>query len=149
MGRQRSKSVLQAIKEMIVNDEEAYFILWRYAKELLPDKNIKTYKDLQEHYVKMQGKTEESYELCLYKDEVQQAIKYLLKAMDTKRDVDLLNKYYKLAMDGDTQALKAYLDFKKNFFANSDTNELTKILKGVKIEDTSNNGDDDDFEMII
>lgn len=148
MGRQRSKSVLNTIKDMIVSDAEAYYVVWKYAKDLLPA-DINTFADLQEHYVLMKDRTEESFKNTLYKSEVQEAVKYLLKAMDTKRDVDLLNKYYKLAMDGDTQALKAYLEFKKNFFANSESNQLEKLLQGVKVEDSSNDGDDDDFEMII
>lgn len=47
-------------------------------------------------------------------------------------------------MNGGVQALKAYMDFKKNFFADNETSELKAILNGVNLT----GGDDaDDFEM--
>ena len=47
-------------------------------------------------------------------------------------------------MNGDVQALKAYMDFKKNFFADNETSELKAILKGVNV---TNDDNIDDFEM--
>ena len=67
----------------------------------------------------------------------------MLKRLDGKRDIELLNKYYELSMAGDVQALKAYMDFKKNFFTDDETDELKSILDGA----SSDIADDDDFEM--
>lgn len=80
----------------------------------------------------------------LYKEDVQAGIRYLLKRLDGKRDIELLIKYYDMALGGDVQALKAYMDFKKNFFTDNETDELKDILAGavVDIDD-----DDEDFKM--
>ena len=111
---------------------------------MLLNSDIKSFDDLKNTYKNFENRTEQSFEKALFKEDVQAGVKYLLKRLDSKRDVDLLNKYYYLAMNGDVQALKAYMDFKKSFFADNETSELKAILKGVNI----NSGDDtDNFEM--
>lgn len=139
--------LINAIKRITNNDAETYYIIYLYAKELLPKGDeIKSYADLQNVYAAFKNRTEQSCQKFLYKEDVQQGIKYLLRRLDGKRDTALLNKYYELAMSGDVQALKAYMDFKKSYFADNDeADELKAILKGVKI----NNNDDDDFEMSL
>ena len=140
------KSILPALKDMTHSDSESYYIIWRYAPELLPsNENIKTFEDLKSTYKCFENRTEQSLEKALFKEDVQAGVKYLLKRLDGKRDIDLLNKYYDLAMGGDVQALKAYMDFKKNFFVDDEVDELRAILKGAN----ANVSDDDisDFEM--
>lgn len=139
------KSILSALKDITHSDAEAYFIIWKYAPELLPDyETIKNYADLQRTYKQFQDRTEQSCEKMLYKEDVQAGIRYLLKRLDGKRDIELLIKYYDMALGGDVQALKAYMDFKKNFFTDNETDELKDILAGavVDIDD-----DDEDFKM--
>jgi hypothetical protein len=144
-GNNTEKSILCALKEITHSDAEAYFIIWKYAPELLPNSDtIKSFEDLQNTYKNFENRTEHSFEKALFKEDVQAGIKYLLRRLDCKRDVDLLNKYYSLAMNGDVQALKAYMDFKKNFFADNETSELKAILSGVKLTGGNNT---DDFEM--
>lgn len=143
-GNNTEKSILSALKDITHSDAEAYFIIWKYAPELLPNSDIKSFDDLKNTYKNFENRTEQSFEKALFKEDVQAGVKYLLKRLDSKRDVDLLNKYYYLSMNGDVQALKAYMDFKKSFFADNETSELKAILKGVNI----NSGDDtDNFEM--
>lgn len=143
-GNNTEKSILSALKDITHSDAEAYFIIWKYAPELLPNNEIKSFEDLKNTYKNFENRTEQSFEKALFKEDVQAGIKYLLKRLDGKRDVDLLNKYFSLAMNGDVQALKAYMDFKKNFFADNETSELKAILSGVNLT----GGDDaDDFEM--
>lgn len=137
------KSMLSALKEITHSDAEAYFIIWKYAPQLLPSEAVNTYEDLQNTYKQFENRTEQSFEKALFKEDVQAGVRYLLKRLDSKRDTDLLNKYYTLAMDGDVQALKAYMGFKKSFFADNETDELKAILKGVNVS----SDDDDDFEM--
>lgn len=139
------KSILSALKEITKSDAETYYILFRYAPELLPAENIKTYQDLKSNYAAFENRTEQSLEKGLFREDVQSAIKYLLKRLDGKRDIELLNKYYSLAMGGDVQALKAYMDFKKTFFSDNEADELKAILAGATIKDDDN----DDFEMKI
>lgn len=143
-GNNTEKSILSALKDITHSDAEAYFIIWKYAPELLPNNEIKSFEDLKNTYKNFENRTEQSFEKALFKEDVQAGIKYLLKRLDGKRDVDLLNKYFSLAMNGDVQALKAYMDFKKNFFADNETSELKAILSGVNLI----SGDDaEDFEM--
>lgn len=139
------KSILSALKEITKSDAESYFILFKYAPELIPADNIKTFEDLKSNYATFEGRTEQSLEKSLFREDVQKAIKYLLKRLDGKRDIELLNKYYNLSMSGDVQALKSYLDFKKKYFADNEADELKSILKGVTIK--NDDDEDDDFEM--
>ena len=144
----KERTVMQSMIDMCTRNEDAYYIVWKYAPEALPcPYELKTYEDLQKYYSYFEGRTQESMEKALCKDSSQAAIKYLHKRLDTQRDVALLNKYYDLAMAGDVQALKAYMSFKKQFFADEEASELMRILKGVDIEALSNDEDIEDFQM--
>ena len=141
------KSMLMSLKEITKSDVEAYFILWKYAPELLSEgETLKTFDDLKNKYAQFENRTEQGLEKALYKEDVQAGIRYLLKRLDGKRDIALLNKYYDLAMNGDVQALKAYKDFKKEFFADNEADELKSILSNTNINLDSPD-DDDDFKM--
>ncbi len=100
---------------------------------------------MKNNYKNFETRTEQSFEKALFKEDVQAGVKYLLKRLDGKRDIDLLNKYYDLAMSGDVQALKAYMEFKKNFFADDEVDELKAILNGANVNVSDN--DTDDFKM--
>lgn len=140
------KSILSALKDITHSDAESYFIIWKYAPELLPNNEIiKTFHDLKNNYKNFEKRTEQSLEKALFKEDVQAGIRYLMKRLDGKRDIDLLNKYYTLAMGGDVQALKAYMDFKKNLFADSEADELAEILNSAKV--CISDDDMDDFKM--
>lgn len=142
----QEKALLPALKDITHSDAEAYFIIWKYAPQLLPNgENIKTFEDLKNNYKNFENRTEQSFEKALFKEDVQAGIRYLMKRLDGKRDIDLLNKYYALAMGGDVQALKAYMEFKKNFFADDETDELKEILKGSNVNISDD--DIDDFKM--
>lgn len=140
------KSMMGTLKQMLNNDAIMYYILWKYAPDILPDnENIKNYADLCNKYETLQGRTEQSIEKSLYKENVQAAIKFLLKRLDGMRDIELLNKYYKKAMDGDVQALKAYMEFKTAFFKDSEDDELKAILNGAST--SVDYSDTEDFKM--
>ena len=138
------RSIIRALKDITRSDAETYYIIWKYAPDLLPaDKNIKSYADLAANYRDFDGRTEESFEKALLKEDVQAGVRYLLKKLEFRRDLDLLNKYYDLSMNGDTQALKAYIAFRKTFFADAEADELKSILNGVSFS----NKDDTEFDM--
>ena len=142
----QEKSLIMALKEITRCDAEAYFILWKYAPMLLPNgAEIRTFEDLKKTYKNMENRTEQGLEKALYKEDVQAGIRYVLERLDGKRDIDLLNRYFELAMSGDVQALKAYREFKKEFFADTEANELKEILRGANISNTDE--EDEDFEM--
>lgn len=138
------QTILAALKGITHSDAEAYYIVWKYAPELF-DKEYKTFDELKDAYKNFASRTETSLEKAELKEDVQAAIKYLLKRLDGKRDIQLLNKYYQKAMDGDVQALKAYMEFKKSFFADDEINELKSILDGANA--TVSDDDIDDFKM--
>lgn len=145
-GNGQEKALLPALKDITHSDAEAYFIIWKYAPQLLPNgENIKTFEDLKNNYKNFETRTEQSFEKALFKEDVQAGVRYLMKRLDGKRDIDLLNKYYSLAMGGDVQALKAYMEFKKNFFADNETDELKEILSGANVNVSDD--DIDDFQM--
>lgn len=140
----REKNMLSAIKDITKADSETYWILWKYAPDLLTEK-IDTFEELKSKYAVFADKTEEACNKYIYKEDVQSGIKYLLKRLDAKRDIELYNKYYELAMKGDVQALKAYMEFKRNFFDENETDELKTILANAS---TSIDYDDvEDFQM--
>lgn len=140
----KEKSIIKVLRDYTNTDAEAYYILFVHAPELLPNEDIKTYEDLQAHYVCLSDKSESAMKRLMHREGSQKATKYLLKRLDCSRDINLLNQYYKLAMKGDVQALKMYMEFKKEFFSDDDeSDELKSILNGTTIPRNT----DDDFEM--
>lgn len=138
------QTIIAALKDITHSDAETYYVIWKYAPELF-NVEYKTFDDLKAAYKNIGDRTEASFEKAELKEDVQTAIKYLLKRLDGKRDIRLLNKYYEKAMDGDVQALKAYMEFKKNFFADDEINELKTILDGANV--TVHDDDIDNFKM--
>ncbi len=136
------KGILMTLKEITHSVAEAYYILFLYAPEFLPTQ-VKTFAELKKEYNEFRNLDEKDCKKSLLKSDVQRAIRTLMKRIDGKRDIELLNKYYELAMGGDVQALKAYMDFKKRYFTDDESDELTAILKGASIDKSK----DDDFEM--
>lgn len=136
------KGILMTLKEITHSVAEAYYILFLYAPEFLPTQ-VKTFAELKKEYSEFKNLDEKDCKKSLLKSDVQRAIRTLMKRLDGKRDIELLNKYYDLAMGGDVQSLKAYMDFKKKYFTDNESDELRAILKGASIEKSK----DDDFEM--
>lgn len=59
-----------------------------------------------------------------------------LKKEHEEKLIALYNKYYELALSGDVQSFRAFIDFSKVFMGeDSEENELTRILKGAKVGD--------------
>lgn len=138
------KTVHQTLKDMVRTDSKVYWILWKFAPELLnTESELKTYKDLQNKFVCFQKLDENTVNRYIYNEAVQNAIKWLLKRQDGVRMIELYNIYYERAKT-DVQAFKALIDFKKEFFAGNEQSELVKILNGVKIQ---SNDDSDDYQM--
>ena len=145
------KTMLQSLAEIANSEKYAYYILYRYAPDLLPNlkpgEKIDTDEQLQKKYVKLADRHEEALSNALYYEDVQAAVKFLMQRLAGKRDAELLNKYYELAMSGDTQALKAYVTFRGTYLADDESNELKSILDGAKIpvKDKTSDIDFDDF----
>lgn len=141
------KTIQQALKEMVRTDTKVYWILWKFAPELInTEEEIKTYKDLQKAFVCFRHLDEATVNKYIYNEGVQNAIKWLLKRQDGVKMIELYNLYYEKAKT-DVQAFKALIDFKKEFFAESEQNELVSILNGVNIQNNDDEDDSDDFIM--
>lgn len=61
--------------------------------------------------------------------------KQQLKQSHDKRLMDLYESYYKTAIEGDTQSLKSFIDVAKELFGDEKEDELSAILKNIKVGD--------------
>lgn len=125
-------SIYSKLKSLVKTDSKVYFIMWKYAPQLLPNPNLKTFDDLKGNYKTFtDGMTEVSCNNWLMEENVQTAVKWLLKREHQAKLIELYNTYYDKAKD-DTNAFKAFTDFSDKFFAEEQSSELLGILNGIK-----------------
>lgn len=148
-GKSVSKelSIYRNLKEMLSTDTKVYYIMWLYCPEYLKDADIrpiKTFDDLKNRYeVFSDTITEDVCKRYLLEQGCQTAIRWLLKRLHQKKLVDLYETYYKKAMNGDTQAFKAFLEFSDKFFKEDKENGLTKLLNRIPDEDLELDSEED------
>ena len=148
-GKSVSKelSIYRNLKEMLSTDTKVYYIMFLYCPEYLKDADtrpIKTFNDLKERYeVFSDTITEDICKRYLLEQGCQTAIRWLLKRLHQKKLVDLYNTYYEKAMKGDTQAVKAFLEFSDKFFAEDKENGLTKLLNRIPDVDLDLDSEED------
>lgn len=131
----QEQSVLSKLRELTKTPAKAYFIVWKYAPHLLPDQSIKTFDDLKGSYKTFtEGMTEVSCNNWLMEENVQTAVKWLLKRLHQSKLIELYNTYYNKAKE-DTNAFKAFTDFSEKFFAQEKDSELLSILNGIKADE--------------
>lgn len=125
-------SIINKIKTMVKTDAKVYFIMWKYAPHLLPNPNLKTFEDLKANYKTFTaGMTEPNCNKWLLEENVQSAVKWLLKRLHQAKLIELYNTYYEKAKE-DTTAFKAFTEFADKFFAEEKDSELLSILNGIK-----------------
>ena len=135
---QQEESIIVHLKNMVKTDAKVYFILWKYAPILLPKQGIKTFDDLKANYKTFtEGMTEVSCNNWLYEQNVQTAVKWLLKRIHQGKLIELYNIYFDMAKQ-DTQAFKAFTEFADKFFADEKDSELLNILQGIKDDEIDN-----------
>ena len=61
--------------------------------------------------------------------------KQQLKNGHEKLLMDLYSTYYTRAIEGDTQSLKSFIDVAKELFGDEKEDELSAILKNIKVGD--------------
>lgn len=148
-GKSVSKelSIYRNLKEMLSTDTKVYYIMFLYCPEYLKDADtrpIKTFNDLKERYeVFSDTITEDICKKYLLEQGVQTAIKWLMKRLHQKKLIELYNRYYEKALDGDTQAFKAFLEFSDKFFAEDKENGLTKLLNRIPDADLDLDSEED------
>lgn len=136
-GKSVSKelSIYRSLKEMLGTDTKVYYIMWLYCPEYLKDADtrpIETFDDLKERYeVFSDTITEDVCKKYLLEQGCQTAIRWLLNRLHQKKLVDLYETYYRKALDGDTQAFKAFLEFSDKFFKDDKENGLTRLLNRI------------------
>ena len=126
----QEESVLLHLISLVHTQTKAYYILWKYAPELLPAK-FKTFDDLKNNYkVFTAGVTEKTAENWLMEENVQTAVKWLLKREHQKKLIELYNIYYDRAKT-DTNAFKAFIDFSNQFFADDKKSDVLDIIQNI------------------
>ncbi|WP_129598437.1 hypothetical protein [Anaerophilus nitritogenes] len=120
----REKSLLGKLEE-ITTTKKAYWILWKYKVQYQDC----TFQDICKKFLGGNLK-EEDAEKYLLEEDVQRAIKYLLKILHNNKMIELYQIYFEKAKK-DVQAFKAFTDFSKSFFADEKENELVAILNEV------------------
>ena len=129
---QLEQSLLSKLHEMLPTQVKVYYIVWKYAKHLLP-KKIDTFEELTTEYKGFtEGMDESQCERWLAEESVQAAIKYLLKRMHGQKLIELYEIYFEKAKV-DVQAFQAFAKFSEKFFEESGEDELRTILNKTKI----------------
>ena len=137
MGKSVSneESVLSHIIGMVKTQAKAYYIIWKYAPDLLPNPNVKTFEDLTSQYKTFtKGMTAHVCDNWLMEENVQTAVKWLLQREHQKKMIELYNIYYDKAKT-DTNAFKAFIDFSNQFFADDKKNGILEIVQGLNDKD--------------
>lgn len=141
-GTKEEKGIVPALREMLNSDYMAFWIVWKYAPDLLPEK-FNNFDEFSQHYkaISNKGLTERDCEKFLYIDKVQRAIKWLMGKQKNARMIELYNTWYEAAKK-DANALKEFLKLQDIFLQGEQENELEKILRNVNVDD-----DEDDYQM--
>lgn len=127
-GSPRREKTLVKKLEDITTDKKARWILWKYG---VMYKGL-SFEEISKKF--LGGIDEDIANEYLYEEEVQKAIKVLLKILHNQKMIELYNIYFERAKD-DTQAFKAFIDFSGTFFADEAESELTAILNNIDLGD--------------
>lgn len=143
----KEKSIYATLKEITGTDMKAYYIMYLYCPEYLKEADkvpVKDFEDLKSRYACFSDSiTEDICKRYMMEQGCQTAIKWLLKRLHQKKLIELYDKYYQKAMDGDVQAFKAWQEFSEKFFKEDKENGLTKLLN--KIPDSELENDKEDY----
>lgn len=141
-GTKEEKGIVPTLREMLNSDYMAFWVVWKYAPDLLPEK-FNNFDEFSQHYkaISNKGLTERDCEKFLYIDKVQRAIKWLMGKQKNARMIALYNTWYEAAKK-DANALKEFIKLQDIFFQGEQENELEKILRNVNVDD-----DEDDYQM--
>lgn len=131
---QKEQSLLSKLEEIVSTKVKVYYLIWKYAKHLLPD-NIDTFEDLTAKYQGFTPGMDEAHcERWLSEEAVQTAAKYLLKRLHKQKLIELYEIYFEKAKE-DVQAFQAFSKFSEKFFEEDGEDELRSILNGIRLND--------------
>lgn len=152
-GKSLSKetSIYRNLKEIIHTDTKVYYVMYLYCPEYLKDADrtpVRDFDDLKSRYETFSDTiTEDVCKKYLLEESVQAGIKWLLKRLHQKKEVELYNTYYKKALGGDVQAFKAFQEFSDKFFKEDKENELTKLLSRIPDKELES-GDEENYSYV-
>ncbi len=142
----KEKSIYATLKEITGTDTKAYYIMYLYCPEYLKEadrKPVEDFEDLKSRYECFSDSiTENVCKRYIMERGCQTAIKWLMKRLHQAKEIELYNKYYKDALDGNVQSFKAWQEFSKDFFKEQKESELTKLLNKIPDEELENDEED-------
>lgn len=143
-GTKDEKSMFAELRERLGNDYMTYWVMWKYAPDLLPEK-YKTFNEFKEAFTAIQNAkvSERDCDKWLYYKKVQDTVKWLLKRQKGARMIELYNRWFEMAKT-DANALKEFMKLQDEFFKNDELSELESILRNTATAD-----DEDEYEMTI
>lgn len=143
----QEQSIINKLKSLVKSDSKIYWILWKYAPNILEKHGIKTFKELTDTYsVFTSGMTEDHCSNWQYEKNVQTAIKWLYERMNQQKMLELYDIFYQKAKEGDTASFKAFIDFSDRFFTSKGEDELLGIIQKANITDNDETDESFDFE---
>jgi hypothetical protein len=110
----------------VTTKRKAHWILWKYGLSKM------SFDELSEKY--LDGVTEEKTKEYLFQEDVQQAIKRLLKIMHQEKMIRLYETYYDKAIKGDVNSAKFLMDFSKELFSDK-KDEILSVLSNLEVDD--------------
>lgn len=121
----RESTLLQQLLE-VTTKGKAYWILWKYGFY------NSTFEELSKKH--LDNVSEEKTKDYMSQDDVQQAIKKLLKVMHQEKMIKLYETYYDKAIAGDVNSAKFLMDFSKEFFSDK-KDEILSVLSNIEVDD--------------
>lgn len=141
----QEQSIGNKVKELVKTDAKMYWILWKFAPEVLEHRGVKTFKDLTSRYaVFTNGMTEEHCSQWILEKNVSSAVKLVIERKHQQKLIELYDIYYQKAKE-DVQAFKAFINFSQCFFATKGEDQLLGILQKAKLDDDTENEENFDF----
>lgn len=121
----REQTLLQQLME-VTTKQKAYWILWKYGFYKA------TFKELSEKFLDNVSEDKTKEYMC--QEDVQQAIKKILKVKHQEKMIKLYETYYDKALKGDVNSAKFLMDFSKEFF-NDRKDEVLSVLSNLEVDD--------------
>ena len=122
------------VKEIVHTDAKVYYIIWKYAPHILPNKEVKTFQVLKETYKCFSNGMDEPFcENWLIESNMQTAVKFLLARLHQQKMITLYDTFYNQALKGDVQSFKALQEFSEEFFKSDGDSDMRKLIHNADL----------------
>ncbi len=132
--------IINKLKESCsCSDAQAYFIVWKYAPELLARQNLNTFQELADSYACFKKGNTEAYcnNWLIVDDEVRKGVMWLKGRLHQYKMLELYDQFYEEARGGEVAAFNSLIKNGAQFFkdGNSEQDDIIAFLRGVKLPD--------------